>query len=111
MPLTRFLVLALGAGQGLAAAQSSAPGTGQPQVEFTCTACHTTGRICVAQKSAAEWKATVEQMIRHGAVLTPAQATQLIQYLAAHFGKQPVPPARRGPARTPRTAAGPEPVS
>jgi len=110
MTATQFFVIVLGAGLGVAAAQGPTlpPGAAQQQVAFTCTGCHTLDRICAAQKSAPEWKATVDQMIRNGAVLTPAQAGQVVQYLAAHFRpKPPAPPARRSHTRAPQPVAQP----
>ncbi|HVB40783.1 MAG TPA: hypothetical protein VNE83_07760 [Terriglobales bacterium] len=108
MTPTRLFVITLGAGLGLAAAQGPAlpPGAAQHQVAFTCTGCHTLDRICAAQKSPTEWKATVDQMLRNGAVLTPAQEAQVVRYLAAHFGhKKPLSPARRGQPRPPQPVA------
>lgn len=64
------------------------PGPGQDQVAFTCTACHTSERICAARKTRQEWQATIAQMKRNGAVMTPPQEAAILGYLTSHFAKK-----------------------
>jgi cytochrome c5 len=66
-------------------AASATTGEGALLVEERCTVCHSLARIQSAHKTEAEWKATVDQMIRHGAQLTPEEETIVVQYLAATY--------------------------
>jgi mono/diheme cytochrome c family protein len=51
-------------------------------VQTRCTVCHTRERIDNAEKTEAEWAATVDRMIGHGAVLNEAERAAVIAYLA-----------------------------
>lgn len=98
MTTPRNLALILGAGLvfGIAARSQSPnlpPGPGKEQVAMTCTGCHTSDRISAARKSAAEWQATIAQMKRNGAVVTPQQEATILSYLTTHFAKKSAPGA------------------
>lgn len=60
-------------------------------VQAACTRCHTTQRICslLGVENANGWRAIVNRMVLHGAVLSPEQATQVGDYLGSLDGSAP----------------------
>ena len=54
-------------------------------LEFCAGACHQSDKIIAAQKSAAEWHATVLQMVRNGAQLFPEDVDTVSQYFATYL--------------------------
>jgi mono/diheme cytochrome c family protein len=64
---------------------------GRNTVESACSACHTLDVVTSQRLSNKQWRETVETMTARGARLTPVEADQAVQYLAAHFG-----PVNRG---------------
>jgi mono/diheme cytochrome c family protein len=92
--LISFLLLFALAGVFLAACGSSstAPASsggstadGQTLMQQRCTVCHSAGRITSAQKTATEWKQTVDKMINNGAKLSPPEEQTLVNYLAQTY--------------------------
>lgn len=65
--------------------------SGTPQGETLlnerCVDCHDLSRVMSAAKTAEEWQVTVTRMRGHGADLSDAEATVLIEYLATKYGK------------------------
>jgi cytochrome c5 len=60
---------------------------GQAIMMQTCQRCHNISRVTSKNKTAADWKTTVDRMIKHGAGLTPEQEQAVIDYLAQNYGK------------------------
>jgi hypothetical protein len=61
-------------------------GPGKESVlEFCAGACHQSDKILAAQKTAAEWHATVLQMVRNGAQLFPEDVDAVSKYLATYL--------------------------
>jgi len=94
--MRRLLVIVLAAGIASAAwAEERQPdpfaaklpeGPGKESVlEFCAGACHQADKILTAQKSAAEWRATVLQMQRNGAQLFPEDVDSVSKYLATYL--------------------------
>ena len=54
-------------------------------LEFCAGACHQSDKILAAQKTAAEWHATVLQMQRNGAQLFPEDVDAVSKYLATYL--------------------------
>lgn len=54
-------------------------------LEFCAGACHQADKILGAQKTAAEWHATVLQMVRNGAQLFPEDVDAVSKYLATYL--------------------------
>ena len=54
-------------------------------LEFCAGACHQADKILAAQKTAAEWHATVLQMQRNGAQLFPEDVDAVSKYLATYL--------------------------
>jgi hypothetical protein len=50
-----------------------------------CSACHSLSRVTSVQKTAAQWKSTVDRMVNNGAQLTPAEEQTLVTYLAQNY--------------------------
>ena len=63
------------------------PGGGLELVKNKCTVCHTADRITQAKKDRAAWEKTVTRMRANGAVLTDAEAAQVIDYLTQSGAK------------------------
>jgi cytochrome c5 len=66
--------------------QSGQAGGGAELVNSKCTLCHSIDRIDQANKDRAGWEATVARMRAAGAVLTDAEAAQVVDYLAQRGG-------------------------
>jgi cytochrome c-type biogenesis protein CcmH/NrfF len=60
---------------------------GATLVQARCSRCHPLSRVESARHTAAEWKTTVDKMVRRGARLTPEEETIVVDYLASNFGK------------------------
>ncbi len=58
---------------------------GQALMTAQCGRCHPLSRVTSKQKTAAEWKITVDRMITRGAKLTPQEEQALIDYLAQNY--------------------------
>jgi competence ComEA-like helix-hairpin-helix protein len=54
-------------------------------VESACSECHGLDQVVQAGMSAADWKATVNRMVRKGANLSPEQVDTVAEYLAVYF--------------------------
>jgi len=90
-----ILCLVILAGAILAACGSSAtqvtsgPSSGgldgQALLQQRCSVCHSTDRVTSQQKTADQWKRTVDRMIANGAQLTPPEEATLVNYLAQNF--------------------------
>ncbi len=90
-------VLAAGCGQPTAPSATEAPKApgaatqpatapeGAALLQQRCTGCHNLTRVESAQKTADQWKATVDRMVGKGAQLTPGEENVLISYLAATY--------------------------
>ena len=63
----------------------SSTADGQTLMQQRCSVCHSLSRITSAQKTAAQWKATVDKMINNGAQLSPAEEQTLVNYLAQTY--------------------------
>jgi cytochrome c5 len=55
-------------------------------LETRCSVCHSADRAKQARKTLDEWNQTVTRMITHGAQLTDAEKTALVDYLAKTYG-------------------------
>jgi hypothetical protein len=74
-------------------------------VESACYACHSADLLAQQRLTPKQWTATVEKMMRWGAVVPEEKKTPIIVYLAKHFG----PTNRFVPTdvRVPRSASVP----
>ena len=63
----------------------SSTADGQTLMQQRCSVCHSLSRITSAQKTATQWKATVDKMINNGAQLSPAEEQTLVNYLAQTY--------------------------
>ncbi len=50
-------------------------------IKQRCTACHSTNRIYKTRRTAEEWNAIIERMIRDGARLEPGDKEEIISFL------------------------------
>ena len=91
-------LLVLSVGILLAACGSSTPTTvssgspaggstldGQTLMQQRCSVCHSLDRVTSAQKTATQWKTTLERMINNGAQLSPAEEQTLVNFLAQTY--------------------------
>jgi mono/diheme cytochrome c family protein len=84
--LTGILLAACGSsGSSSSGSNSGTPLSGQALMQERCSVCHSLDRVTSAQKTADQWKTTVDRMINHGAQLTSSEGTTLINYLAQTY--------------------------
>jgi hypothetical protein len=62
------------------------PGAERAKVEASCYACHSADLIVQQRLTDKQWTATIEKMIRWGAVVKDDEKAPMIAYLAKHFG-------------------------
>lgn len=67
------------------AAQQAPAGSGEQLLEQRCSACHSSSRAKMVQKTRAEWEKTVARMVRKGADLSEAEQKTLVDYLSATY--------------------------
>src|SRR5215469_11009571 len=67
-------------------------GPGRETVMTVCMGCHELSRIAFSGGYDHDgWVQAVDRMVAVGAPLSPAQKTEVVTYLAAHFPEQPKP--------------------
>lgn len=81
------LIAVLGCGGDDAAAPDAAPApSGHELMTRHCTrGCHGLDWIAPVRQDAAGWRVTVDRMVRYGLVVTAADATAIIDYLAITY--------------------------
>ena len=62
------------------------PGPAKAKVEAACYACHSADILVQQRLTPPQWKASVEKMIRWGAVVPDGDKQVIVEYLAKHFG-------------------------
>jgi cytochrome c5 len=90
-----ILLLIVLAGSMLASCGSSSSPTtsasggsasvGQALMQDRCSVCHSLERVTSAQKTADQWKVSVDRMINNGAQLSPQEEQTLVIYLAQNY--------------------------
>jgi mono/diheme cytochrome c family protein len=84
--LLAILLAACGSNsQTATSAPSSGGSTGQALMQERCSACHSVNRVTSAQKTADQWKQTVDRMIARGAQLSSQEEQTLVDYLAQTY--------------------------
>jgi mono/diheme cytochrome c family protein len=87
--LVGTLLSACGSGSSSPTVSSSAAGgssaNGLALMQQRCSACHSLSRVTSVQKTAAQWKSTVDRMVNNGAQLNPAEEQTLVNYLAQNY--------------------------
>lgn len=61
-------------------------GKGKARTEAACMACHSADILVQQRLTPKQWTATVEKMMRWGAVVDEKDKQVMIDYLAKHFG-------------------------
>ena len=64
------------------------PGAAKADVEAACYACHSADLLVQQRLTQKQWTATVEKMMRWGAVVHEPKKTPIIDYLAKNFGPE-----------------------
>ncbi len=81
-------LLALPAAVPALRAQDELPaGKGKDVTQRMCSGCHDMSVVTGRHLTAKRWSDTVDEMIGRGATGTDAEIDQVINYLAAHFGR------------------------
>ena len=62
------------------------PGRGKAQVESSCYPCHSADLLVQQRLTEKQWIATVDKMIRWGAVVKEEDKARMISYLVKNFG-------------------------
>ena len=65
------------------------PGPAKAKVEAACYACHSADIIVQQRLTPKQWTATVDKMVRWGAVVEADERDPLLDYLAAYFAARP----------------------
>jgi cytochrome c5 len=65
---------------------AAADAQGKSILEASCTTCHDLATTTGERKTAAQWEATISDMISRGALVGDADVPKLRDYLAAHYG-------------------------
>ena len=74
-------------GEGFSAqANPLQPEPGRTILSRRCTNCHSLELVRESSKSLAQWRETINAMVKYGATLTPPEHGVLAEYLARHFG-------------------------
>src|SRR5271165_2209203 len=60
-------------------------GKAKATVESACSDCHGLDKIVDNPETSVKWRATVNKMVRKGAMLTDAEIDAVVDYLAANF--------------------------
>ena len=63
-------------------------GAGKEATEQSCLPCHSADILVQQRLTEKQWTATVDKMIRWGAVVDEKQKGEMIAYLAKHFGPE-----------------------
>jgi hypothetical protein len=63
-------------------------GSGKDTVEGSCLPCHSADIVVQQRLNEKQWTASVDKMIRWGAVVDDAKKAEMIAYLAKHFGPE-----------------------
>jgi len=61
-------------------------GAGKELVESACLPCHSADILVQQRLTEKQWTASVDKMIRWGAVVDEKRKAELVAYLARHFG-------------------------
>ena len=76
------------------------PGKAKADVEAACYACHAADLLVQQRLTQKQWTATIEKMMRWGAVVPAEKKTPIIDYLAKNFGpNNKFSPTKVGPVR------------
>lgn len=70
--------------QGTIDAAQDAAGTasGEALVQSKCSMCHTLDRVNSVSYDAAKWQATIDRMVKNGAVITAEERQAIVDYLS-----------------------------
>jgi cytochrome c5 len=89
-----FRGASLAAEQGVEAAVSPVPeipaGDGSDTLRANCLTCHGTALITQQRLAREAWSRELDKMIGWGAVVPADQRNRLLNYLASHFGDEPI---------------------
>lgn len=61
-------------------------GTGRQLVEASCLPCHSPDMLVQQRLTEKQWTATVDKMVRWGAVMKDSDKSAVVAYLAKNFG-------------------------
>lgn len=62
------------------------PGKGKAAVEAACYTCHSADLLVQQRLNEKQWTASIDKMIRWGAVVEEKEKAVMIAYLTKHFG-------------------------
>ncbi|MGC2403498.1 MAG: PQQ-binding-like beta-propeller repeat protein, partial [Acidobacteriaceae bacterium] len=92
-----FLVsLGTAAGQTVSAPEQLPPGPGRELVTRACSSCHSTQTVMQHRDTATGWANQVDAMVARGAMLSAAEESTVVAYLAQHY--PPGTPAAPAPS-------------
>lgn len=65
-------------------------GKAKALVQSTCSECHGLDTVVSAGQNAEKWRATVNKMVKKGAMLSPEEIETVVEYLAVYFAQEKV---------------------
>jgi len=65
-------------------------GKAKKLIEETCSECHGLDQIANASLSTAQWRRTVNTMVKRGAALSPEQIDSVVDYLSVYFAAEKI---------------------
>jgi hypothetical protein len=63
-------------------------GEGKAQVEAACLPCHSADLLAQQRLTEKQWTASVDKMVRWGAVVPDSEKAKLVLYLSKNFGPE-----------------------
>jgi cytochrome c len=69
------------------------PGKGSDLTTARCATCHDARHITRVRLSRGEWEDNIENMIKRGAPMAPAEIPIVLEYLATYYNRDQPPPA------------------
>ncbi len=104
---TLALLVSWGAagGQSVSSTEQLAPGPGRELVMRACSSCHSTTTVIQHRDTAAGWANEVDTMVARGAMLSAAEESKVVAYLAQHY------PSGTAPSAAPASAADGEAIA
>jgi competence protein ComEA len=98
-PLNIKLLFALAASVSSIVWAQFPPGAGRDEMQRVCSTCHEVERSVSLRQDRDGWKATINKMIGVGAQGSPEDFAAALDYLAAHYPANGLPPLNVNTAR------------
>jgi competence ComEA-like helix-hairpin-helix protein len=65
-------------------------GRAKKVIEGACSECHGLDQVVASPMSQADWRSTVNRMVKKGATLSPAEIDTVVEYLSVYFALEKI---------------------